>query len=68
MSLLHAGLSSETTEKARLELNENPDTLHQDIQQVYHTPVSRLQNTSWSQQQISMADRSLHGKHRAVHL
>lgn len=34
MTHLHAGLSSETTEKARLELNENPDTLHQDIQQV----------------------------------
>lgn len=35
MTHLHAGLSSETTEKARLELNENPDTLHQDIQQVH---------------------------------
>lgn len=34
MTHLHAGLSPETTEKARLELNENPDTLHQDIQQV----------------------------------
>lgn len=34
MTHLHAGLSSETMEKARLELNENPDTLHQDIQQV----------------------------------
>lgn len=34
MSHLHAGLSSDTTEKARVELNENPETLHQDIQQV----------------------------------
>lgn len=34
MTHLQAGLSAETTEKARLELNENPDTLHQDIQQV----------------------------------
>lgn len=34
MAHLHAGLSSETTEKARVELNENPETLHQDIQQV----------------------------------
>lgn len=34
MTHLHAGLSSETTEKARVELNENPETLHQDIQQV----------------------------------
>lgn len=34
MTQLHAGLSPETMEKARLELNENPDTLHQDIQQV----------------------------------
>lgn len=37
MTHLHAGLSPETTEKARLELNENPDTLHQDIQQVRET-------------------------------
>jgi hypothetical protein len=29
---------AETTEKARLELNENPDMLHQDIQQVQDTP------------------------------
>ncbi|KAM4719079.1 clavesin-1-like [Anableps anableps] len=35
------GLSSETTEKARLELNENPDTLHQDIQQVRDMIVTR---------------------------
>ncbi|XP_054621059.1 clavesin-1-like [Dunckerocampus dactyliophorus] len=41
MSQLHAGLSSETTEKARLELNENPDTLHQDIQQVRDMIVTR---------------------------
>lgn len=34
MTHLHAGLSAETTEKARVELNENPDSLHQDIQQV----------------------------------
>ncbi|TWW70605.1 Clavesin-1 Retinaldehyde-binding protein 1-like 1 [Takifugu flavidus] len=34
MTHLHAGLSAETTEKARAELNENPETLHQDIQQV----------------------------------
>lgn len=37
MTHLHAGLSSETMEKARSELNENPDTLHQDIQQVNTT-------------------------------
>uniref|UniRef100_A0A672G403 Clavesin-1 n=1 Tax=Salarias fasciatus TaxID=181472 RepID=A0A672G403_SALFA len=41
MTHLHAGLSSETTEKARLELNENPDTLHQDIQQVRDMIVTR---------------------------
>ncbi|PWA32829.1 hypothetical protein CCH79_00019311 [Gambusia affinis] len=35
------GLSSDTTEKARLELNENPDTLHQDIQQVRDMIVTR---------------------------
>lgn len=34
MTHLQAGLSTETTEKARVELNENPETLHQDIQQV----------------------------------
>uniref|UniRef100_UPI003AAD55E5 clavesin-1-like n=1 Tax=Centroberyx gerrardi TaxID=166262 RepID=UPI003AAD55E5 len=41
MTHLHAGLSAETTEKARLELNENPDTLHQDIQQVRDMIVTR---------------------------
>ncbi|CAL8324591.1 unnamed protein product [Boreogadus saida] len=41
MSHLHAGLSPETTEKARLELNENPDMLHQDIQQVRDMIVTR---------------------------
>ncbi|XP_077952523.1 clavesin-1-like [Gasterosteus aculeatus] len=41
MTHLHAGLSPETTEKARLELNENPDTLHQDIQQVRDMIVTR---------------------------
>ncbi|KAJ3611326.1 hypothetical protein NHX12_021342 [Muraenolepis orangiensis] len=41
MSHLHAGLTPETTEKARLELNENPDTLHQDIQQVRDMIVTR---------------------------
>ncbi|XP_061569719.1 clavesin-2 isoform X3 [Cololabis saira] len=41
MNHLHAGLSAETTEKARLELNENPDTLHQDIQQVRDMIVTR---------------------------
>ncbi|XP_036378044.1 clavesin-1-like [Megalops cyprinoides] len=41
MTHLHAGLSSETTEKARLELNENPDTLHQDIQQVRDMIITR---------------------------
>lgn len=34
MNQVQSTLSSETTEKARLELNENPDTLHQDVQQV----------------------------------
>ncbi|KAM4543586.1 clavesin-1-like [Fundulus diaphanus] len=41
MNHVHPGLSSETTEKARLELNENPDTLHQDIQQVRDMIVTR---------------------------
>ncbi|KAM9712909.1 LOW QUALITY PROTEIN: clavesin-1-like [Menidia menidia] len=41
MSQLHVGLSSETAEKARLELNENPDTLHHDIQQVRDMIVTR---------------------------
>ncbi|KAM4606305.1 clavesin-1-like [Polymixia lowei] len=41
MTHLHAGLSSDSTEKARLELNENPDTLHQEIQQVRDMIVTR---------------------------
>lgn len=41
MTHLQAGLSSEATEKARLELNENPDTLHHDIQQVRDMIVTR---------------------------
>ncbi|XP_024910332.1 clavesin-1-like isoform X3 [Cynoglossus semilaevis] len=41
MSPLHSGLSVETTEKARLELNENPETLHHDIQQVRDMIVTR---------------------------
>nr|XP_043881920.1 clavesin-1-like isoform X3 [Solea senegalensis] len=41
MSHLHAGLSLDTTEKARLELNENPDTLHHDIQLVRDMIVTR---------------------------
>ncbi|KAJ8277667.1 hypothetical protein GJAV_G00078330 [Gymnothorax javanicus] len=41
MTHLQAGLSPETTEKARLELNENPDTLHQDIQQVRDMIITR---------------------------
>ncbi|CAF95940.1 unnamed protein product, partial [Tetraodon nigroviridis] len=41
MTHLHAGLSSETTEKARVELNENPETLHQDIQQIRDMIVTR---------------------------
>uniref|UniRef100_A0A3Q2PC91 Clavesin-1-like n=2 Tax=Fundulus heteroclitus TaxID=8078 RepID=A0A3Q2PC91_FUNHE len=41
MNHVHPALSSETTEKARLELNENPDTLHQDIQQVRDMIVTR---------------------------
>ncbi|XP_056290749.1 clavesin-1-like [Pseudoliparis swirei] len=41
MTHLHAGLSADATEKARQELNENPDTLHQDIQQVRDMIVSR---------------------------
>uniref|UniRef100_A0A8C9LE32 Clavesin-2 n=1 Tax=Pavo cristatus TaxID=9049 RepID=A0A8C9LE32_PAVCR len=34
-------LSPETLEKARLELNENPDTLHQDIQEVRDMVITR---------------------------
>ncbi|XP_058474209.1 clavesin-1-like isoform X1 [Solea solea] len=41
MSHLHADLSLDTTEKARLELNENPDTLHHDIQLVRDMIVTR---------------------------
>ncbi|XP_029698619.1 clavesin-1-like isoform X1 [Takifugu rubripes] len=41
MTHLHAGLSAETTEKARAELNENPETLHQDIQQIRDMIVTR---------------------------
>ncbi|XP_006633970.2 clavesin-1 [Lepisosteus oculatus] len=41
MTHLQAGLSPETIEKARLELNENPDTLHQDIQQVRDMIITR---------------------------
>ncbi|XP_077365311.1 clavesin-1-like [Vanacampus margaritifer] len=41
MSQLLAGLSADATEKARLELNENPNTLHQDIQQVRDMIVTR---------------------------
>lgn len=41
MTHLQAGLSPETLEKARLELNENPDTLHQDIQEVRDMVITR---------------------------
>ncbi|XP_024858882.1 clavesin-1-like [Kryptolebias marmoratus] len=41
MNHVQHSLSSETTEKARLELNENPDSLHQDIQQVRDMIVTR---------------------------
>ncbi|KAB0371706.1 hypothetical protein FD755_016644, partial [Muntiacus reevesi] len=41
MTHLQAGLSPETIEKARLELNENPDVLHQDIQQVRDMIITR---------------------------
>ncbi|MED6254682.1 Clavesin-1 [Ilyodon furcidens] len=41
MNHVHPGLTSDTMEKARLELNENPDTLHQDIQQVRDMIVTR---------------------------
>ncbi|XP_019724446.1 clavesin-1 [Hippocampus comes] len=41
MSQLLAGLGADATEKARLELNENPNTLHQDIQQVRDMIVTR---------------------------
>lgn len=42
MTHLHAGLSAETTEKARAELNENPESLHQDIQQVLGSARGRV--------------------------
>ncbi|XP_038655650.1 clavesin-2 isoform X2 [Scyliorhinus canicula] len=41
MTHLQAGLSPETLEKAKLELNENPDTLHQDIQEVRDMIITR---------------------------
>ncbi|MEQ2290807.1 Clavesin-1 [Ameca splendens] len=41
MNHVHPGLTSDTMEKARLELNENPDTLHQNIQQVRDMIVTR---------------------------
>lgn len=41
MTHLQAGLSPDTIEKARLELNENPDVLHQDIQQVRDMIITR---------------------------
>lgn len=41
MAHLQAGLSAETIDKARQELNENPDTLHQDIQQVRDMVITR---------------------------
>uniref|UniRef100_A0A8C5WFM8 Clavesin 1 n=1 Tax=Leptobrachium leishanense TaxID=445787 RepID=A0A8C5WFM8_9ANUR len=41
MTHLQTGLSPETVEKARMELNENPDTLHQDIQQVRDMIITR---------------------------
>ena len=41
MTHLQAGLSPDTIEKARLELNENPDILHQDIQQVRDMIITR---------------------------
>lgn len=46
------GLSSDTTEKARMELNENPDTLHQDIKQV---PPDRT-----AQKTVQMMERNKH--------
>uniref|UniRef100_A0A8B9FHU4 Clavesin-2 n=1 Tax=Amazona collaria TaxID=241587 RepID=A0A8B9FHU4_9PSIT len=38
---IRSSLSPETLEKARLELNENPDTLHQDIQEVRDMVITR---------------------------
>ncbi|XP_043921412.1 clavesin-1 [Protopterus annectens] len=41
MTHLQAGLCPDTVEKSRLELNENPDTLHHDIQQVKDMIITR---------------------------
>ncbi|XP_051878676.1 clavesin-1 [Pristis pectinata] len=41
MTHLQAGLRAETIEKSRLELNENADALHQDIQQVRDMIITR---------------------------
>ncbi|CAF93856.1 unnamed protein product, partial [Tetraodon nigroviridis] len=41
MTHLQAGLSPETLEKAKVELKENPDTLHQDIQEVRDMIITR---------------------------
>ncbi|XP_072323807.1 clavesin-1-like isoform X2 [Scyliorhinus torazame] len=41
MTHLQSGLSAEIVEKSRLELNENPDALHQDIQQVRDMIITR---------------------------
>ncbi|XP_059501880.1 clavesin-1-like isoform X1 [Stegostoma tigrinum] len=41
MTHLQSGLSAEIIEKSRLELNENPDALHQDIQQVRDMIITR---------------------------
>ncbi|MGH0155746.1 UNVERIFIED_CONTAM: hypothetical protein FKN15_030143 [Acipenser sinensis] len=41
MTHLQAGLSPETLEKSKVELKENPDTLHQDIQEVRDMIITR---------------------------
>lgn len=41
MTHLQAGLSPETLEKAKVELKENPETLHQDIQEVRDMIITR---------------------------
>ncbi|KAA8582887.1 hypothetical protein FQN60_015433, partial [Etheostoma spectabile] len=41
MTHLQTGLSPETLEKAKLELKENPETLHQDIQEVRDMIITR---------------------------
>ncbi|XP_028296478.1 clavesin-2 isoform X1 [Gouania willdenowi] len=41
MTHLQAGLSAETLEKAKVELKENPDSLHQDIQEVRDLIITR---------------------------